>query len=65
MLVVDTDPQGNATTSLIGLEDMENTLLEVIIGDSKIEDAIVPLERSEDGRTSGLGEIWPYSRICR
>ncbi len=46
VLVVDTDPQGNATTSLIGLEDMENTLLEVIIGDSKVEDAIVPLERS-------------------
>lgn len=46
VLVVDTDPQGNATTSLIGLEDMENTLLEVITGDSKVEDAILPLERS-------------------
>ncbi len=46
VLVVDTDPQGNATTSLIGLEDLDTTLLEVVMDDADVDSAIISVEKS-------------------
>ncbi len=45
VLVIDTDPQGNATTSLIGPTDIENTLLEVVLDGISPLDAILPIEK--------------------
>ncbi|WP_449186837.1 ParA family protein [Zhurongbacter thermophilus] len=46
VLVVDTDPQGNATTSLIGLEDLETTLLEIVMDNIPPEEAVITIEKS-------------------
>jgi len=45
VLVVDTDPQGNATTSLIGLRDVEISLLEVVLDDADISSSIIAVEK--------------------
>ena len=45
VLVIDTDPQGN-TTSGFGIEknELENTIYELLLGESKLEDCIIPLK---------------------
>lgn len=47
VLVIDTDPQGN-TTSGFGLEknELENTIYELLLGDSSVEECIVREENS-------------------
>lgn len=47
VLVIDTDPQGN-TTSGFGLEknELENTIYELLLGDSSVEECIVKEEKS-------------------
>ena len=44
-LLIDIDPQGN-TTSGLGIEkdDVENTVYELLLGDSSIQECIIPLE---------------------
>lgn len=45
VLAIDIDPQGN-TTSGLGIEkdDVENTVYELLLGDSSIQECIIPLE---------------------
>ena len=45
VLAVDMDPQGN-TTSGMGVEknEVENTIYELLLGESKLEDCIIPLK---------------------
>ncbi|MDO4617593.1 MAG: AAA family ATPase [Lachnospiraceae bacterium] len=47
VLTIDMDPQGNATSGL-GVEknQVENSIYELLIGNCEIEDAIIPLERT-------------------
>ena len=44
VLTIDMDPQGN-TTSGMGVEknEVENTIYELLLGESKLEDCIIPL----------------------
>ena len=45
VLTIDMDPQGN-TTSGMGVEknEVENTIYELLLGESKLEDCIIPLK---------------------
>ena len=41
-LVIDLDPQGNATSGLgIDKDEMENSIYELLIGECQIQDAII------------------------
>ncbi len=43
VLVVDLDPQGNATSGLgIGHDDIESSIYDVLIGDTPVDDAVEP-----------------------
>lgn len=44
VLLIDTDPQGNATSGLGIEKNFENSVYDVIIGDTKVEDAILETE---------------------
>ena len=44
VLVVDLDPQCNATTALLGLKDHEATLLHVFEGEKTLDEVILPTE---------------------
>lgn len=45
VLIIDTDPQGNATTSLIGLQDNDITLLEIVLEDIPVKHGIIEIEK--------------------
>ena len=45
VLIIDTDPQGNATTSLIGLQDSDITLLEIVLEDVPVTQGIIEIEK--------------------
>ena len=61
VLTIDMDPQGN-TTSGMGVEknEVENTIYELLLGESKLEDCIIPLKFDnlsdpQGNTTSGMG----------
>jgi len=45
VLIIDTDPQGNATTSLIGLQDNDITLLEIVLENIPVKQGIIEIEK--------------------
>ena len=63
VLTIDMDPQGN-TTSGMGVEknEVENTIYELLLGESKLEDCIIPLN-FESGRSGDRADRGGRQRI--
>lgn len=62
VLTIDMDPQGN-TTSGMGVEknEVENTIYELLLGESKLEDCIIPLNLTIFPLSLPMS-IWPERR---
>ena len=68
VLTIDMDPQGN-TTSGMGVEknEVENTIYELLLGESKLEDCIIPLNfdnlQCQSGRSGDRADRGGRQRI--